>query len=65
MQSKTQFMGHPIHQILIVFQLGLLATAVIVDVIALVRVNSFCFERSYRMIVAGSWAAFYWPSSAL
>ncbi len=53
MQSKARLLGHPIHQMLIVFPLGLLATAVIFDVIALVRVNSFCFEMSYWMIVAG------------
>jgi uncharacterized membrane protein len=33
MESRAKLLGHPIHQMLIVFPLGLLATAVIVDVI--------------------------------
>jgi uncharacterized membrane protein len=38
MESKAKLFGHPIHQILIVFPLGLLATAVIFDVIYLLQV---------------------------
>ena len=33
MESKAQFLGHPLHPMLIVFPLGLLATAVIFDAI--------------------------------
>jgi uncharacterized membrane protein len=33
MQSRARLLGHPVHQMLIVFPLGLLATAVIFDVI--------------------------------
>lgn len=34
MESRAKLLGHPIHQQLIVFPLGLLATAVIFDLIA-------------------------------
>ena len=37
MESRAKFLGHPIHQMLIVFPLGLLATAVIFDIIALAK----------------------------
>ena len=33
MEARAKLLGHPIHQMLIVFPLGLLATAVIFDVI--------------------------------
>jgi uncharacterized membrane protein len=36
MESKAKILGHPIHPILIVFPLGLLATSVIFDLVALV-----------------------------
>lgn len=35
MESKAQFLGHPLHPMLIVFPFGLLATAVIFDAIYL------------------------------
>ena len=53
MQSRARFLKHPIHQMLIVFPLGLLATAVMFDVVALVRNNSFFFHMAYWMIAAG------------
>jgi uncharacterized membrane protein len=53
MQSRARFLGHPIHQMLIVFPLGLLATAVVFDVVAMVRGNSFFFHMAYWMIAAG------------
>lgn len=53
MESKAKLFGHPIHPILIVFPLGLLATAVIFDVIALVGKNPFWFQLSFWMIAAG------------
>jgi len=53
MESRTKFLGHPIHPMLIVFPLGLLATAVIFDIIGLIRGLSYLFNASYWMIAAG------------
>ena len=53
MEARARFLGHPIHQMLIVFPLGLLATAVIFDVIRLVTGNGYWSEVAYWMIVAG------------
>jgi uncharacterized membrane protein len=36
MESRAKLFGHPIHQMLIVFPLGLLATALILDIIYLI-----------------------------
>ena len=53
MHARARLFGHPIHQMLIVFPLGLLATAVIFDVIHLVTANTRWAEVSYWMIAAG------------
>lgn len=53
MEIKAKFLGHPIHQMLIVFPLGLLATAVIFDIIAMLRGAPYLFSASYWMIAAG------------
>jgi uncharacterized membrane protein len=53
MESKAKLLGHPIHQMLIVFPLGLLATSLIFDIIALVSNNGGLFLASYWMIAAG------------
>jgi uncharacterized membrane protein len=53
MDARAKLLGHPIHQMLIVFPLGLLATAVIFDVIALVRSDGYWSEIAYWMIAAG------------
>ena len=53
MESKAKALGHPIHQMLIVFPLGLLATAVLFDVIWLVRHTSGWTASSYHMIIVG------------
>lgn len=53
MQTKVKFAGHPVHPMLIVFPLGLLATAVIFDVIYLVSDNSQWTLVAYYMIGAG------------
>jgi uncharacterized membrane protein len=45
--------GHPVHQILIVFPLGLLATSVIFDVIYLITGNGRWSGIAYWMIVSG------------
>jgi uncharacterized membrane protein len=36
MESSAKALGHPIHQVLIVFPLGLLATAVVFDILRLI-----------------------------
>jgi uncharacterized membrane protein len=53
MESKAKILGHPIHQMLIPFPVGLLATAVIFDLIHLIWGNPTMGIVSYWMIVAG------------
>lgn len=53
MESRAKLFGHPIHQMLIVFPLGLLAMAVIFDVVALARADGYWSEIAYWMIAAG------------
>lgn len=49
MKARIRFLGHPVHQMPVVFPLGLLATSVIFDVLALAT------ERD-DLAVAGYWA---------
>ena len=53
MESRAKILGHAIHPILIVFPLGLLATAVIFDVIYLVTANTTWSFVAFWMIAAG------------
>lgn len=53
MESKAKLFGHPIHPILIVFPLGLFATAAIFDVMSMVTENSFWTGMAYYLIYAG------------
>ncbi len=53
MESKAKALGHPIHQMLIPFPFGLLATAVIFDLVYLVWGNPQMATVAYRMISAG------------
>jgi uncharacterized membrane protein len=53
MHAKARLFGHPIHQMLIVFPLGLLATAVIFDVIRLITDNPRWADIAYWLIAAG------------
>lgn len=53
MESRAKLFGHPIHQMLIVFPLGLLAMALIFDIIHLVGGNGYWSEIAYWMIAAG------------
>lgn len=53
MESKAKIFGHAIHPILIVFPLGLLATAVIFDVIYLATANRTWSFVAFWMIAAG------------
>ena len=53
MESRVKLFGHPVHPMLIVFPLGLLATAVIFDILYLSFGNSLLPTASYYMIAAG------------
>ena len=53
MESRAKLFGHPIHQMLIVFPLGLLATALLFDIGYLATADGYWAEISFWMIVAG------------
>jgi uncharacterized membrane protein len=53
MESRVKFLGHPVHPQLIVFPLGLLATAVIFDIITFAGKNTRWTEMAFYMIGAG------------
>jgi uncharacterized membrane protein len=53
MESRAKLLGHPIHQMLIVFPLGLLAMGVIFDLVALKLGQGYWSEISFWMILAG------------
>jgi len=53
MESRAKLFGHPIHQMLIVFPLGLLAMALVFDVIHFATGNGYWSEIAYWMIAAG------------
>lgn len=53
MESKVKALGHPIHPMLIVFPLGLLATAVVFDILYLIFDNATFPVASFWMIIAG------------
>src|SRR5579884_2512818 len=50
---QARLLGHPVHPMLIVFPLGLLATAVAFDIVGLVQGYASWFGISYWMIAAG------------
>lgn len=53
MESRAKLLGHPIHQMLIVFPLGLLAMAVIFDLLAIWLGQPHLSEVGYWMIASG------------
>ncbi|HVT44812.1 MAG TPA: DUF2231 domain-containing protein [Thermoanaerobaculia bacterium] len=53
MQSKARLLGHPIHQMLIVFPLGLLTTSLIFDVIGGISHHGIWNFIAFYMIGAG------------
>lgn len=53
MESRAKLLGHPVHPMLIVFPLGLLATAVAFDIVGLVQSDPTWFRTSFWMIAAG------------
>lgn len=53
MESKVKVAGHPLHPMLIVFPLGLLATGVIFDIIGMVTDGPLWSQVAYYVIGAG------------
>jgi uncharacterized membrane protein len=53
MRARVRLLGHPVHQMLVVFPLGLLATAVVFDIIYLAGNSQIMAAVSYWMIAAG------------
>lgn len=53
MESRTKFLGHAVHPFLVVFPLGLFATAVFFDAIGWVTGNGKWLEASFLIIAAG------------
>lgn len=53
MESRVKIFGHAVHPILIVFPLGLFATAVVFDAIGWVTGNGAWLEASFRIIAVG------------
>jgi uncharacterized membrane protein len=53
MDARAKLFGHPIHQVLVVFPLGLFATAVLFDIIRLVTQSGIWSTVSFYMIGAG------------
>ena len=53
MESKLKLFGHPIHPMLVVFPLGLFATAAIFDVLYFITRHVALTTASYYMIAAG------------
>ena len=54
MESRIKIAGHPVHPMLIVFPLGLLATAVIFDIAYVITRNADLSVFSFWALVAGS-----------
>jgi uncharacterized membrane protein len=53
MESRAKLFGHPIHTMLIVFPFGLLAMALVFDVLYLATGNGYWSQVAYAMIAAG------------
>ena len=53
MQARARILGHPVHQILIVFPLGLLATSFFFDVAWLIRGSEQLAVVAWWLIFAG------------
>src|SRR5512138_2070131 len=53
MESRIKFFGHPVHPMLVVFPIGLLATSLFMDILYLITGNTLLTTASYYMIAAG------------
>jgi uncharacterized membrane protein len=62
MDSRAKLLGHPIHQMLIVFPLGLLGGAIIFDIVHIARGGSWSLIAWYMIglgVIAGLFAAIF------
>jgi uncharacterized membrane protein len=53
MEAKAKLAGHSVHQMLIVFPLGLLATSILFDLVHLGTGDAIYAQVAYWMIIAG------------
>lgn len=53
MESRVKLLGHPIHPMLIVFPLGLLATGVLFDILYVISGNADLATFSYYALIVG------------
>lgn len=53
MKARVRFLGHPVHQMLVVFPLGLLATSVVFDVMARLAHRDDWAVAGYWALTAG------------
>src|SRR5256885_5077566 len=53
MEARAKLFGHPIHQMLIVFPLGVLGMSLFFDLIALATNRPALLQASFYMIAAG------------
>jgi uncharacterized membrane protein len=53
MESRAKFFGHPVHQMLIVFPLGLLATTAIFDLLSWITASTGLATAAYYTLLAG------------
>jgi uncharacterized membrane protein len=53
MESRAKLFGHPIHQMLIVFPLGVLGSSIIFDILFLATKNGRWADIAYCMILVG------------
>ena len=53
MKSHVRLLGHSVHQMLVVFPLGLLGTSVVFDVLDVVTTTGAFLDAAYWMIAAG------------
>lgn len=53
MKGKANFLGHPIHPMLVALPLGLLPAAVVCDIVYLVTHRGFWGEMAYWLIAGG------------
>jgi uncharacterized membrane protein len=53
MESRAKLFGHPVHQMLVVFPFGLLATAVGFDLVALFTGQGYWAELAFWLIAVG------------
>ena len=53
MEAKAKLLGNPVHQMLVVFPLGLLAGSVVFDIDYLIRAGARCGDLAYWCILFG------------